>query len=243
MAKRYFEAAANLANKAVARVQPEAPGAVAAWAAFQLSWGQMLLFAGVAEGTVGRALLPFAARALLEDGARWEWIRQRAVANPSGESLRAVVEESKRCIHRIREAMVSEGVRPEAIDRLLGYAPEFSGRDAGAYEVPPISDLLAIAYPNPSGVDSARVMYSVLSQFVHATPLALLHLQPDHLTSITAPIYAIAVEATCRGFFNIANATVTIACERDATIEEAFHELASALNDVRSDAALFHALG
>ena len=48
-------------------------------------------------------------------------------------------------------------------------------------------------------------MYSVLSQFVHATPLSVLHLQRDEWTSLTAATtYAVAVEAACRGFFSIA---------------------------------------
>lgn len=203
----------------------------------------MLLFAGVVQGTVGRALLPFAARALLEDGARWEWVRQQSVINPSGESLRAVVADSKRYIRRVREAMVSDGVRPETVDRLLGHAGELMAADPGAYELPPIGDLLAIAYANASDVDSARVMYSVLSQFVHATPLVMLHLRRDHLPSVTAPIYAIAVEAACRGFCNIARTTLTIACERDEAVDESFVEVASALTAVRYDAAVFHALG
>jgi hypothetical protein len=242
-ASRFVDASAKLVQTAVRGARLDDAGAAAAWAAFQTSWSQMLLLAGVAQGTVGRALLPFAARALLEDGARWGWLRQRAAANPSGDSLRAVVSDSKRHIQRVRESMVSDGVRRDAVDRLLGHADQLMAAEPGPHELPPMGELLATAYANSSGVDSARVMYSVLSQFLHASPLSMLHVRRDDLPSLTAPVYAIAVEAACRGFWSVALTTLTICCERDEALDKALTEVASALAAVRYDATAFHTLG
>jgi hypothetical protein len=239
----YIESATALTHAAVERLRQHDASAHLAWTCFQLSWSAMLLFQGVARGKVGRACLPFAARSLLEDGARWEWMRQQARLNPNGHSFGAIVANGNRYLRRVRHTMESDGIPPSTVDRLLGHAAEIGGTDVSMHRLPPIKDLLQVAYPNNSDLDSARIMYSVLSQFSHATPLAQLHLQPDEQTSLTAPTYAIAVEAACRGFWNIARATLTIACEQDASLDGAFGALGSALSAVRHDAAFFHVLG
>jgi hypothetical protein len=205
--------------------------------------GELGVLLGAVQGTLGRALVPFAARALLEDGARWEWLGRNATAAPTGDSMRAIVAESKRHIRRVRDTMLSAGAQRRAVDDLIGVAGNLLESDPGEIRVPPTDKLLAVAYPNPSGVDSARVMYSVLSQFVHATPLSLLHLERDAYPSVTAPIYAIAVESACRGFFNVARTTLSIACGRDTELDEALVQLARSLGDVSFAAARWHCLG
>jgi hypothetical protein len=243
-AATFVNAALAVAKIAAQRVRTDGgSGAAVAWSAFQLSWSQMLVFAGVVEGTIGRAVLPFAARMLLEDGARWEWLRQQAVASPSGESLRSIVADSRGHIERVRATMTSDGVPLSTVDRLLGYATDLLAADPGEDQMPPVSELLLTAYENPSGVDSARVMYSVLSQFVHATPLSLLHLQRDEFPSVTAPIYAASVEAACWGFWNVARTTLAIACDGDEQLDNALMDLTVALRSVKFEAAIWHSLG
>ncbi len=242
-ADNFMRSARNLANVASDRLALSNGGAAAAFAAFQMSWGQLLVVLGAIQGTLGRALVPMAARALLEDGARWEWLRINASNAPTGDSMRAIVADSKRYIARVRESMISAGSRPEAVDALLAAAGTLREADPGDLTLPSIDQLLPLAYPNASDVDSARVMYSMLSQFVHATPLAVLHLRRDEFHSVTAPIYAISIEAACRGFFNIARTTLTISVERDQRLEDALHDLAEALVEVRRVTAPWHCLG
>lgn len=218
-------------------------GAQAALAAFQMSWGHLRVVLGATRGTLGRALVPITARALLEDGARWEWLRINASNAPTGDSMRAIVANSRRHISRVRETMISAGSHPQEVDALLAAAGSLRETDPGDSNLPPIDLLLAVAYPNASGIDSARVMYSVLSQFVHATPISVLHLRRDTFHSITAPIHAIGIEAACRGFFAIARTTLTISADRSQLLEEATQDLAEALGRVRLAAAPWHCLG
>lgn len=242
-AKQFLAASHHLAQVATTTVRMTDVGSAGAWTVFQLAWGQLHVLEGAVEGTLARALLPFAARALLEDGARWEWVRRRAVDNPSGDSLRALVSESKRQIDRVVRTMAADGIPDDVVQMLLGFAGDLTGADPGRHEMPSVAELLSVAYPNPSGVDSARPMYGVLSQFVHATPLSVLHLQRDDFPSLTAPVYAIAVEAACRGFWNIATTTLVIACEGDERLGPAMDSLAVALRAVVSEAAIWHFLG
>lgn len=243
VALRFVDAARDVATLAASRVTLRGAGAAAALAAFQMSWGQLVVLLGALQGTLGAALVPIAARALLEDGARWEWLRIRATTAPTGESMRAIVADSKRYIRRVRDTMVSAGAQPRAVDALLAAAGNLRQADPGDFRIPSNDELLALAYPNASGVDSARVMYGVLSQFVHATPLSVLHLRRDTYHSVTAPIYAIGVEAACRGFFNVARTTLTISVDRGRELDDALAQLAQVLGEVRFTAARWHCLG
>jgi hypothetical protein len=146
-------------------------------------------------------------------------------------------------MQRVVETMTSDGVAVQRITALLGDAADLLAVEPGHFEVPPVSRLLEAAYPNPSGVDSARVMYSVLSQFVHATPLVMWHLRRAAFHSITAPIYAVAIEAACRGFSNVATTTLTIACDRDNQLDVALRELWQSADHVRFEASRWHLVG
>lgn len=241
--KEFVEVAHEVGRLAVERLRYGDAGAAIAWASFQMSDGQLDVVRGAFDGKLGRALTPFAGRMLLEDGARWEWLRLNATQRPTGDSLRAMVADSKRHAQRVFETMTSDGVPRLQIEALLADAVDLLGVEPGPFKMPPPSELLETAYPNPSGVDSARVMYSVLSQFVHATPVVMWHLRRDTFHSVTAPIYAIAVEAACRGFTNVARTTLTIACDHDEPLGIALRGLLEAAHRVRLEASRWHVLG
>lgn len=241
-AQRFVQAAEQIAHLAVPHVQLDG-GLVIAWAAFQLSWDQMMVFKGAISGQLGRALLPYSARSLLEDGARWEWVRIAASRQASGNALRALVADSKRHIDHVRNGLLSDGVPIAVVRRLLGSTVGMLDSGSNSYQLPPLSDMLSEAYPTASRVDSVRPMYSMLSQFVHATPLSALHLQRDVFPSLTAPTYAIAVEAACRGFWNISRTTLAMACSEDLDLSPQFDELAAALGAVIFETSRWHMLG
>lgn len=243
MAKAFVEVAHEVGRLAVEGVRFTDAGARTAWASFQMSYGQLDVVLGTLDGTLGRALVPFAGRMLLEDGARWEWLRLNAIQQPTGNSLRALVAESKRYAGRVIDAMTSEGVPRSRIDALLGDAVDLLLTEPGDFELPLMPALLTTAYPNASGIDSARVMYSVLSQFVHATPVVMWHLRRGTFHSITAPMYAIAIDAACRGFTNVAVTTLTIACDRDERLDVALRALREHSHVVRYEASRWHLLG
>ena len=161
----------------------------------------------------------------------------------TGNSFRAIVSDSKRHVERIREGLISDGIPVAVVESLLGPALDLVRAEPGSYRLPPIAEMLPAAYLSPSGVESTRPIYRVLSQFIHSTPLAVLHLQRDEYHSISAPVFAIAVEAACRGFWNGATTSLAIACDLDAALESAFEELTVALGDVTFEAARWHTLG
>ena len=150
------------------------------------------------DGRLGRALLPISARILFEDGARWDWLLHSASTAAPGESLRALVNDGASHRDRIVSSLQSDGVPRYLIEELLGRATEIPQSDSGGLEMPSVGEILRLAYPNLSGIDSARVIYGVLSQFVHATPISNLHIRRDTFPSVSAPIYAVAIEAAAR---------------------------------------------
>jgi hypothetical protein len=242
-ALRFYAGAKSVVDHAIGHLREADPLAALAWSTFQLAWAQMLVLEGVITGQLGRALLPIAARGLFEDGARWGWLRQEVMRNPTGNGLRAIVGDSKRRVQRVRDGWLSEGVPKSLIDDLLGPAVELLKATPDYFPLPSLAEMLRLAYPTSSGVESARPMYSLLSQFVHATPFSALHLERDTFPSLTAPMYAVAVEAACRGFFNIARSTLYIACEDNASLGRSLGDLARKLSDVIYDASRWHVLG
>ena len=69
-------------------------GSVIPEQSFGLAMSHLMVVRGALEGTMGKALLPIAARALFEDGARWAWLRHSSVHARRGESLKALVNEA-----------------------------------------------------------------------------------------------------------------------------------------------------
>ncbi len=103
--------------------------------------------------------------------------------------------------------------------------------------------MLTLAYPNRSGVDSAQAIYGVLSQFVHATPISNLHIHRDTFPSLSAPIYAIALEAAARGFERIATVTLLLGGLSPESIEYPLQEVQRRCADIASQASIYHCLG
>jgi hypothetical protein len=245
LGRAFVEASEVLSQEAVRRrLEPELPGVVIAWNSFQLAHAHLQILSGACSGLLGRALLPPAARALFEDGARWEWlVREVCQSGPTGAAIEALVTDGRDYLSVIRQRMISDGIPSRRFDTLVGQARNLLSAPGGGAALPPIEELIRLAYPTASGIESARPMYSVLSQFVHATPLSVLHLRQDEWHSLTAPTYAIAVESACRGFLSTATATARVACEPAPSLAEAVDELVEKLRGVTQAATSWHFLG
>ncbi len=108
--------------------------------------------------------------------------------------------------------------------------------------MPTPGEMLPLAYLNPSGIDSAQAIYGVLSQFVHATPISTLHHKRDTFASVSAPIYAIALEATARGFERIASITLPLGGLNPEAIQPPLEELQRQSAEIASRAFIYHCL-
>lgn len=190
------------------------------------------------------ALLPFAARPLFEEGARWGWMADSLEkGSEPGTNLQTIVHDSGQRIANVRNSLAGDNIPRESIDHLLGPAIQLLEVGQPLTQLPPLEEMLATAHPSPHGNDSANPIYGVLSQFVHSTPIASLHLQRDKFHSISAPMYAVAVEAVCRGFWQTAYSTLAICCESDEALDMARQQLFEALADVIRNAGIWHCIG
>ena len=240
-----FLAAADSLTGVVASEQVEAED-FCEWIAhqsFRLSLSSLSIMRGALDGRLGKALLPISARMLFEDGARWNWLPYSAATATTGESLKALVNDGAQRRDRIAEVLQSDGVPRPIIEDLLGPAVHIPQFDPGELQLPPIGEMLTLAYPNPSGIDSAQAIYGVLSQFVHATPISTLHHKRDTLPSVSAPIYAIAMEATARGFERIASITLLLGGLNPESIQQSLEDVQLRCAKIASRASIFHCLG
>ncbi len=210
---------------------------------FRFAVSNLVVVRSGLEEDLGKAILPFAARMLLEDGARWaSLLPDETNARPSG-TLKALVGDATRRRDRIAQSLRSEGVPQRLIDDLLGAARSIPRPESEAQPPPGLDDMLQTGYPNSSGVDSARAMYGVLSQFTHATPISNWHIRRDKFSSLTAPTYAITLEATARGFERIACITSVLAGISAETLRTPLLDLRARGTELARLAALFHQLG
>ena len=198
---------------------------------------------GALDGTLGKALLPISARMLFEDGARWNWFPHSATTATTGESLKALVNDGAQRRDRIASSLQSDGVPRPIVEELLGPAVNIPQFDPGELKMPTPGEMLTLAYPNPSGTDSAQAIYGVLSQFVHATPISTLHHQRDTFPSVSAPVYAIALEAAARGFERIASITLLLGGFNPESIQQPLEEVQRRSAEVASRAIFYHCLG
>ncbi len=242
-ALRFVNAARALDQAMTPRIEAVDAFAYLAARSLQLSYSQLLVVEGCLTAQIGPSTMPFAARSLLEDGARWGWLIQQVNQKPDGTTLRALVADTKARVKRIRSQLQSAGVDPRIIDDLTGHAEEVLLADPGPHQLPDVPTMLRIAYPNQSGVHSAEAMYSILSQFVHATPLSTMHLHRQNFSSLSAPMYATAVEAACRGFTNIALVAARVACPDPQDFDPALASLTETLQTVRFECSRWHLLG
>lgn len=240
-----FVHAANRLAEVIASSTDRHPieGSVLLEQSFWLATSHLMVIQGALQGTLGKALIPMAARSLFEDGARWAWLVRSSLHATRGESLKALVNEA--ALHRDEVAMrlVSDGVPKDLVGELLSMAQVIPLSEPAEETVPGLQDMLNRAYPNPSGVDSAYVMYSVLSQFVHATPISNLHICRDKLPSLTAPIYAISLECATQGFEWIASITPLLAGFKSETLSEPLADLRARCREVMLAAGTYHMLG
>ena len=219
-------------------------GAFLAWPVFQMAWGQLVVLRGVVEGSLGKALLPFAARPLFEEGARWAWMRSElANGRAPGVGLSSIVSDSRRRVAKVRQSLHGDNVPHDYIDHLLGQATLLPEGTPVPEELPGIREILERAYPSVGGDKSAYAIYSLLSQFVHPTPIAVLHLQKDLFPSISTPMYAVAVEAACRGFWSTAISVLSICCEVDNEMKLAHDQLTELAGEVVLEANKWHFIG
>jgi hypothetical protein len=240
---RFVEAARSLDQVMSPKIEANDAFAHLAARSLQLSYSQLLVVEGCLTAQMGPATLPFAARSLLEDGGRWGWLFQQVNQNPDGTSLRALVADTKARVRRIRSQLQSAAVDPILIDDLTGHAEEVLAADPGHHQLPDLPTMLRLAYRNRSGVHSADAMYSILSQFVHATPLSTMHLHRDNFSSLSAPMYATAIEAACRGFTNIALVATRVACPDPQDFGPQLASLTETLQTVRFECSRWHLLG
>ena len=197
----FLEAASNLASVVASEeIEVEEGCEWISYQSFRLSLSNLRITSEALTGTLGKALLPISARMLVEDGARWNWLPHSATTATTGESLKALVTDGVQRRDRIAISLRSDGVPRSIVEELLGPTVNIPQPDPGELDMPLLDEMLALAYPNPSGIDSAQAIYSVLSQFMHATPISTLHFQRDAFPSVSAPVYAVALEATARGF-------------------------------------------
>ena len=75
-AREFVDLARTIANAAVRDFNTTDPDFITIQAirSFQLAHEQMMTLRGTLDNQVSPAILPFASRAVLEDGARWAWM-------------------------------------------------------------------------------------------------------------------------------------------------------------------------
>ena len=210
---------------------------------FKLSLSNLSIIRGGLEGSLGKALMPIAARMLLEDGARWMWLLHNAKTATPREALRALVNDGALLRNKISMSLQSDGVPQHLINDLLGAAGAIPNPKPGNSTLPALPEILELAYPNSSGVHSARVMYSVLSQFVHATPVSIWHIRRDVFPTLTAPAYAISLESAARGFERIASITPRLAGISAKSLDEPLSKLYARRAQITLLASRYHLLG
>lgn len=228
---------------ASAEALEEGPGAWIPLQSFRLSLSNLSIIRGGLEGSLGKALMPVAARMLYEDGARWMWLWHSARTTTPGESLRALVNEGASRRDEISKSLQSDGMPQYLIDELLGAAGAIPNPVLGVASPPSLREMLDLAYPNPSGVHSAPAIYSVLSQFVHATPVSNWHIRRDIFPTLTAPTFAISLEAAARGFERIASITPRLAGISVESLDEPLDDLCERRAKLTPLASLYHLLG
>jgi hypothetical protein len=238
----FTDLAAQLVQAAnAAEIHPD-PSARVAVAVLSMAWEQLRILRHGATEHLGRALAPYAARGLLEDGARWDWLRRGIEANANGESLRAILHDSGTHVAKIQQTLQSDGVPRATIDQMLGPAIALLDVPDGDLRLPNIEQLVHETYKGTAD-EYGRPMYSVLSQFVHATPLSTLHVHPGVFHSLTAPTWSIAVEAASRGFLLTAHGTTRFALAAPEEVDEELIALVKGFRAVHFACAPYHLLG
>ena len=160
-----------------------------------------------------------------------------------GEALKTLVNEGSLRRDEISKSLRSDGLPQPLIDELLGAAGTIPNPIPGVASPPKLTEMLRLAYPNPSGVHSAPAIYGVLSQFVHATPISNWHIRRDMFPTLTAPTFAISLEAAVRGFERIASITLLLAGISRQFLDEPLNALTARRAQITPLASIYHLLG
>lgn len=197
------------------------------------------------QGTFGLALTPFCARPLLEEGGRWLWMLRRASESleETEAALHGYVGDAQTRLRRIQETFRSSGIPEHVVEEILGTAQQILNARTRDYDFPAQSVTLREGYAAWGGEDWVRPIYSVLSQWTHATPLAALHLRRGQFTSLTTPMLAVALDAACHGFLALAIAAVPAALTPKVRQDVNTDELTARCSEVRFVAGAFHLIG
>jgi len=217
-------------------------GSVIPEQSFRLATSHLLVIEGALAGDLGKALIPIVSRGLFEDGARWAWLAHSSRHATRGESLKALVNDAALRCDKVATRLQSDGVPKQLIDELLGMSKAIPRSEPAEVTVPELREMLRLAYPSQSGANSARAMYSVLTQFVHATPISSWHTCRDDFPSLTAPVYAISLESATRGFERIASITSLLAGVDPAALAEPLQNLRARCREVMRAARPHHQL-
>ena len=239
--------AANAASVALAGLprQPPTSGLERlARSTLDLADAHLRVLQGIVEGTLGRAFLPVAARSLFEDGARWGWLGHAvSTSGPTGASLASLLGDAKRHATRTREWMVAEHLPLRAITQILGPAAALLDASIAEQAIPTIEQMIELTYRTDSTTAWALPAYGLLSQFAHYSPIAALHVQRDAFPSISAPMFAVAVQAACQGHWYVTARASSILYDKTAQgANDPLTTLAAAAARVSSLASARHFL-
>ena len=162
---------------------------------------------------------PFAGRLLLELGAFWGWAhRATGQGGHPGEALRAF---GRKAVIDIDQVCRTAGLGTVTVDRFLGPAATFRsiGDVATRISIPSSTDeMLRIGYGDFG--EAARRMYRLLSQFVHGTGLAVMHLAEDRgFGTISEPMRAVAAGAFALGASRLCDFPVVLALGPDSGVQ------------------------
>lgn len=179
---------------------------------------------GSVDSSVSPDLGPIAARMLLEEGARSQWLfggserdeemRRRYVAIADEETWRRSV---------IRAGLLKNGASNAAVERLLDplpaervpslYARRTPANQKAPVAPPPYEQLirLGVGFAEEGWLDLA---YALLSQVTHATPLGLLHMEqsPGCSAGLSPEMAALTLDAACLGASVILPPLAAILC-------------------------------
>lgn len=172
---------------------------------------------GIVEGTLGRAFLPVAARSLFEDGARWGWLGHAvSMSGPTGSSLESLLADAKRHTTRTREWMIAEHLPLQAITQILSPAAPLLEATIAEQPIPTIEQMIELTYHTDSSTPWALPAYGLLSQFAHYSPIAAMHVQRDTFPSLSAPMFAVSVQAACQGHWYVTARASSIVYDKTA---------------------------
>lgn len=200
---------------------------------------QLDSFTAITRDQMGRALLPYVARPTMELAAAWSWVTRGIACGEFQSRLRTFLGAAASSVQETERAFARRQVTVPARELLGGAHIVDVAAAAGASpeRLPP--EYLHDGFHGWGGEAWAAPIYGVLSQFVHVTPIALLHLQPAKWHSLSAPAFSVAADAVATSLTLLLQQTLPMAGV--AGID--FTELERATNDVRWEASKYHFIG